>query len=229
MSPTAISSVQATGKGRMGWGVEVGAGSGVGRELRRLRAGDRASSSLAPPAADTWPFFWVCIALFPDLSQAGSAPADSKDLLYGGEKAEKLPEILPPPLPSILKESQKPGWEAEGLGCCYPSPGTLGKPLCLLRPQFLYLNSTINSPQETWMVGGYLRNAGSPGLVSSCPGSPDYPTFPIQAHPFPSPTATATCWEMKTSPAKRSWEGHCGPGQRPRAVSLAAFSCRCWR
>ena len=94
------------------------------------------------------------------------------------------------------------------------------KSLCLPRPQSLYLDSGINSPQESLGWGCGVRgliNASSQALtkapVSSL--SPDYaPSTPSSVLSLPQP-ASVRCWEMETSPAKRSWEGCRGPCQQP--------------
>lgn len=130
-------------------GTEKGRRKGSNSETPRVGNGAPPPFWLLP-GMDTWTLLRVCLSLFLGLSQARKAPADGEGLWKGGEKGKKLPEILPsPPYHPQPKVGQKPSWEAEGLGChpCLPiQPVTLGKSLCLSRPELLYLDSGFHSP-----------------------------------------------------------------------------------
>lgn len=130
------------------------------------------SAFLAPSWSIHRTFLRTCNSPFAGLSQAGKAPADREGLQQGGEKGEKLPEILPPPSPSHSrsKAGQKSVWEAEGLWATpNPAPVPLGTSLCLSRP------CRCSRP-----------------LFSLWPLSPDYAPHPIRSYPFPSLTLPST-------------------------------------
>lgn len=209
----------------MGWGVEVGGGEPQ-RDSDCWR--QRASSFLASPAADTWiilHFFLVCLRLGTHLLMA--------KVYNREEKRERSYHKSLPPLPSILQSKPKARLRGRGPGVSFP---TFTK-----RVTWVNLCASLGLSFSIGTVGLILHKKPCTGSGVSKKFQFFWPLYshvltplttpllpPSSVLPLPQPDS-AKCWEMKTSLAKRSWEGCYGPCQQPGAVRLAAFSCGCWR
>lgn len=149
ISPTTISSVQATGWEMMGWR------EGNRSETRRRAWAPQHSQPL--PGVYTGHFSGLATLLSLVCLRLG------RHLLIGRVNSrrrrgrEVTRNSVPLPLPCILQS-----WPKVRLGGRGPmgpphSQMTLGKSLCLSRCQFHYLDSRITSPQRPWLgvgVGG---------------------------------------------------------------------------
>lgn len=126
-APQPLAWIAATGKGMMGW-----------RVRSRRETQSRTWGTLAfwgPSWVIHRTFLRICNSSFPDLSQAGKAPPDKEGLQQGGEKGERLPEILPPFLTmNTPKLAKNQVGRQRACGPTHPVPVTLGKSLCLSRP-----------------------------------------------------------------------------------------------